>query len=283
MIRHLRATAALAVVLLAVGLAAPSADAGPDDEARFVAMVNQARSAAGVAPLSVHGELIAAGRSWAGSMAAAGGISHDPSLGSTLSAPWLLVGENVGRGPSVEVVFQALMASPSHHRNIVDPRFTHIGVGVVQTADGVLYTAHRFMQLAPPPPPPPVATPAAAAEPAPPPPPPAETTTTAAPAPPSTTVPPTTTPETTTTTPETTTSTTAPAADDPPDPTPPAATERRAPTTVPRIAGAGHDDLPARQPDDLAVAVMGAPVALATALLATTIRRRRRDRSRPTT
>ncbi|QGG95896.1 CAP domain-containing protein [Actinomarinicola tropica] len=273
--RPLLAAVVVALVLLGV---APTAGAGPvDDEARFVALVNQARSAAGVAPLAPHGELTALGRSWAGSMAAAGGISHNPALGSSVSAPWQLLGENVGRGPSVEVVFNALMASPSHHRNIVDPRFTHIGVGVVHSPDGVIYTSHQFMQLAPPPPPPPppaaAAAPAAVPQPAPP-----------APAPPATDPPPAPVEATTTTVPSTTVPPTPPSST-------PARSARPATTTStpdgdePPASRAGTSDeltsaTPIASPDeDMPVAVMGAPAAVLVLLVAATVRRRRRDRS----
>lgn len=176
--QHRRRAAQLVVgavlaLLALLQLTGPAAAGPAEDEQQFVALVNRARAAGGVAPLEVHGELTALGRSWAGSMAAAGGISHNPGLASQVSAPWLVLGENVGRGGSVQAVFDALMASPSHRRNILDGRFTHIGVGVVHAPDGLLYTSHQFMQLgaAPAPPPPaPVAAPAAA----PPPPPAAE-------------------------------------------------------------------------------------------------------------
>ncbi len=59
-------------------------------------------------------------------------------------ADWTKAGENVGRGGTVDAVWDAFMASPSHAANVLDPAFTRIGVGVVRTPDGVLYTAHRF-------------------------------------------------------------------------------------------------------------------------------------------
>ena len=40
----------------------------------------------------------------------------------------------------------AFIASPGHYANIVDPEFTHIGVGVVWDGSR-LFTTHRFMKL----------------------------------------------------------------------------------------------------------------------------------------
>ena len=43
----------------------------------------------------------------------------------------------------------AFIASPGHYANIVDPEFTHIGVGVIRDPDNParLFTTHRFMKL----------------------------------------------------------------------------------------------------------------------------------------
>jgi hypothetical protein len=153
---------------LLVPLAPSAAGAGPDDpatdEARFVALVNAAREKNGVAPLTVDDELTALARSWASQMAAAGRISHADPISEGVTADWAKLGENVGKGPSVDPIMDAFIASPGHYANLMDPAFTRIGVGVVWS-DGVLYTTHRFMQLRAPAPtaPPATAPPATAA------------------------------------------------------------------------------------------------------------------------
>jgi hypothetical protein len=40
-------------------------------------------------------------------------------------------GENVSRGDSADAAHAALMGSPSHRANMLDPAFTHVGIGVV--------------------------------------------------------------------------------------------------------------------------------------------------------
>jgi hypothetical protein len=135
---------------LLVPLAPTAAGAGPDDpaadEARFVALVNAARAKNGVAPLTVDAELTGLARDWAAQMAAAGKISHANPISEGVTQDWQKLGENVGKGPSVDPIMNAFIASPGHYANLMDPAFTRIGVGVVW-ADGVLYTTHRFMQL----------------------------------------------------------------------------------------------------------------------------------------
>ena len=90
-------------------------------------------------------------------MVQAGRISHNPNLSSQVSGNWTKLGENVGVGPTVDALMQAFINSPAHYRNLVDPEWNYIAVGVTRAADGQLYTTHNFMVMAastPPPPPP---------------------------------------------------------------------------------------------------------------------------------
>ena len=152
-----RSMAVLAVWMLVLALVAPGqAGASGADESDFVARVNATRASVGLAPLAVDAQLTSLARGWAGQMrdgvcGAGNNICHAGSLSSGVSHQWTKLGENVGTGPSVGDVMPAFIASPSHYANIVDPSFTHIGVGVVWDG-GRLYTTHRFMAVAAPPP-----------------------------------------------------------------------------------------------------------------------------------
>ncbi len=161
----------LLAALLAPAIAdAPPAQAQASEEAAFVNALNATRAQNGLPALTVHGELTTLSRQWAETMSAKGQIFHANPISAGLNAPWLKLGENVGVGPSVDTLMDAFVASPGHFANIVDPEFTHVGVGVVWNGN-VMYTTHRFMKMesAPPPAPPPPAPPAPA-PPAPPPP-----------------------------------------------------------------------------------------------------------------
>jgi hypothetical protein len=144
----LRALAALAATVALLGVAGAPADAAdPGLESQFVSGVNNVRANAGLPPLSVDGQLTGVARAWADQMAAAGAISHNPNLGSQVTAAWTVVGENVGTGPEVGAIMNAFVGSPSHYANIVDARYDYIGVGVTWGNDGRMYTAHVFMDL----------------------------------------------------------------------------------------------------------------------------------------
>jgi uncharacterized protein YkwD len=201
--RHRALPALLAAALLALGVLAPSAGAqrvqrsapavvptaalagspSPEVESQFAGRINSLRASKGLSQLRVSGELQGVARNWTERMVAAGQISHNPNLGSQVSGDWTKLGENVGVGYDVDGLMQAFINSPAHYKNLVDPDWTHVGVGVTMAPDGRMYTTHNFMALgaapapaAPKPPPAPrSSTPA---------PPPATTTTTAPPPPP---------------------------------------------------------------------------------------------------
>lgn len=118
--------------------------AAPSDSAGFVASINNLRASKGLGMLSVDGNLTDIAQSWANSMGLADGISHRADLRSGVTGDWQTLGENVGVGPSVSSLMDAFIASPGHYKNLVDPRFTHVGVGTVRVGN-LLYTAHEFM------------------------------------------------------------------------------------------------------------------------------------------
>jgi hypothetical protein len=116
-----------------------------DQESCFVSAINSARASAGVASLSVQGDLLAIARSWSQTMANAGSISHNPNLANVAPSNWQNLGENVGVGPSCDSLAQAFMNSPEHRKNILDPAFSTVGVGVVDSADGTIWVTEDFM------------------------------------------------------------------------------------------------------------------------------------------
>src|SRR6056297_2795113 len=144
--------AVMLALVLAAGACTPATDAAPvtaatddgsldgqhpaasddwrDLESELVRLTNQARAERGLdAALQVAPDLTAVARSHAARMAGDDHLHHNPALTADVSG-WDIVGENVGRGPSVDALHRALMDSPSHRDNILDERYTQIGVGI---------------------------------------------------------------------------------------------------------------------------------------------------------
>ena len=137
---------ALTLGVLVFASTAAVAAASPGAEAEFVAAINQSRSAAGLAPLTVHGDLVAGARAHTAEMIPTGTIFHSTSgqLASVTSG-WSVLGENVGKGPDPSVLHRAFMESPSHKANILGD-FDRIGVGVALDAASTMYVTVLFMK-----------------------------------------------------------------------------------------------------------------------------------------
>ncbi len=116
----------------------------PELEEEFVKSINAVRKAEGLAPVTVRDDLDAKAQDWAEEMARDGKLSHS-DVGEGLDEGWWRVGENVGRGGAVNQLTEAFMASPTHRKNLTDPDFDLVGVGVVRTPDGYIYVAQEFM------------------------------------------------------------------------------------------------------------------------------------------
>lgn len=143
-----RMAAVLGGAALVAGLVVVSpAGAASADEARLLTLANGLRASVGAAPLTLDDSLSTVARAWAGSMAAAGTISHNPALTTSVSG-WLKLAENVGMGPSIDNVHQALVASHSHYVNLTDPDVTVVGIGVV-TSGQYVFVVEDFEQRAP--------------------------------------------------------------------------------------------------------------------------------------
>lgn len=146
MLRGLLCAALISLTLIATVVAEPAAAADTGvEELDFVAKLNELRASKGLAPLASKGALFDMARTWASRMEGAKGISHNPSLAAVGPAGWRRLGENVGMGYDVQGLHDAFIASPLHYRNMVDPAFDSVGVGVVHAPDGQIFVTVNFM------------------------------------------------------------------------------------------------------------------------------------------
>jgi hypothetical protein len=145
-----------ALLVLAVLLAVGAADVGTARPAAaaasvgawngaFTGAINARRSQHGLGTLGFSGDLAAVAQRHAIEMANAKRIWHNPGLTSQVGG-WRTLGENVGNGPSVSWLMNALMASPTHRANILDRGYTQIGVGTAASSSGMIYVVQVFRQ-----------------------------------------------------------------------------------------------------------------------------------------
>ena len=130
----------LAVFVLGAATARPAG--ATTTESAVTSKINSARAARGVPRLTIRSDLVTVARGQAQRMAARNVLYHNPSLAQQVrNFRW--VGENVGYGPSVALVHNAFMNSPSHKANLLDRDYTEVGVGAVW-ANGRVWIAQVF-------------------------------------------------------------------------------------------------------------------------------------------
>jgi uncharacterized protein YkwD len=136
----------------------------PADE--VLAVINQARSAAGLPPLTVTSGLVTSASAHTMTMAGGCGLSHqcpgEPSLGARETAAgvhWTAAGENIGEGGPVADTTAAIaqMAvgltqdmlnetppDDGHRLNILGTAYTHIGIAVFRDSSGTVWLTQDF-------------------------------------------------------------------------------------------------------------------------------------------
>ena len=108
-------------------------------------LLNRARVSAGVDPLAWSDGLADVAGHHGFEMYQEGYFSHmSPTTGTVADRmvaagiPYLIVGENLALSPTPESVHDGLMASPGHRQNMLDDRFTRVGISAVEGPLGVM-------------------------------------------------------------------------------------------------------------------------------------------------
>lgn len=122
------------------------------DASTMINLVNQARSQAGLKPLSSNGPVANLAGMKAADIAKNNYFSHNsPTYGSPFDmmkkygVSYLYAGENLAINQNVQSAEQALMNSPEHKANILNPNFTDIGIGIAQKSDGSKVYVQMFI------------------------------------------------------------------------------------------------------------------------------------------
>lgn len=123
-------------------------------EDQVFAAANAARAEAGLAPLERLTELDAVARGWSTMLATEGSdLAHNPDYSEQIPQGWSLAGENAAWTGETRVVpadeiagpmHQGWMDSPGHRENILNPEYTHLGVGVAYSPEHGYYLIQNF-------------------------------------------------------------------------------------------------------------------------------------------
>lgn len=113
------------------------------EEVLFGLLINEERARSSLSPVSFDEELLMAARNHSMRMAAAGRVFHNSNLPNEVSG-WLVLGENVGRGNTVEVIHDAFMTSPTHRAEILYPEYRGFAVGTI-VSGGLIWVTELFV------------------------------------------------------------------------------------------------------------------------------------------
>jgi uncharacterized protein YkwD len=126
--------------------AAPAVSSG-DLAGAVLAATNRDRARNGLPPLAWSGTLAGNAQNWANWMANNRSLTHQ-NVNSILNQTGFgTVGENILYGPSsysADDMASIWYNSAPHRANILDPDFTHAGVGIAYASDGTVWAAMVF-------------------------------------------------------------------------------------------------------------------------------------------
>jgi uncharacterized protein YkwD len=124
----------------------PAVSAQAAYEGRVLVLVNVERTKRGLRPLAMNTCADGYANRWASTMASTQNFAHQ-SITPMLSACGARrVGENIAYGNvSADQMMVMWMNSPGHRANILNPAFTHIGIGAVKTSSGRWYGVQDFI------------------------------------------------------------------------------------------------------------------------------------------
>lgn len=108
--------------------------------------VNAFRVRRGRSVLRSHPTLTSIATRHARAMRRAGYIFHRPDPTRGLPRGWQLYGECVGYGLEDRIV-PSWIDSPSHRAVLLEPRFTHIGIGTALDRHGFTFVAACLVEL----------------------------------------------------------------------------------------------------------------------------------------
>ncbi len=118
-------------------------------------LINKERGLQNIPPVELSSALSEVARQHSLDMAHHGELSHLSSSGKTLihrledaGLFYVNAGENVAFSETfvAEFIHKALFESREHRENILDPAFTHIGIGVIHTEDKGYYVTQNFLR-----------------------------------------------------------------------------------------------------------------------------------------
>jgi len=121
-------------------------------ELKMLKLINETRSSLRLEPLSYNDILANIARHHSKEMAEYDDVIHySPVYGFGLKErvkptfpTFVKMSENIAMGKSIEEIHQNLLESPLHYKNIINPEFVTVGVGIIKKARYLYYVTQIF-------------------------------------------------------------------------------------------------------------------------------------------
>ena len=122
-------------------------------EARMLELVNQERQKAGVPPLTLYKELRKVARLKSEDMLVNNYFDHYSEkyrspfdMMRDFGIQYWFAGENIAKASSVDRAHNSLMNSTGHRDNILNPKYDHVGIGIIKSCDGAYFVTQMFIE-----------------------------------------------------------------------------------------------------------------------------------------
>jgi uncharacterized protein YkwD len=111
------------------------------DEQLLLDLVNKERISNGMAALKADPKLKLMARDYGREMISNRFFAHESPVSggfykrfsaSDVRSDWQLAGENLAISSTIEGAHSGLMESPDHRANLLEPKYTHIGIGIIK-------------------------------------------------------------------------------------------------------------------------------------------------------
>lgn len=142
-------TAFALICALALAIVTPAAaTAAETPQATVFGLTNDHRVTNGRAVLAAKTAMTTIAQDWAEHMASTGKLVHRADISAGLPSGWSSAGENIAyncqaTGGAEKLVAQWI-ASSGHNENMLNPNFTHLGVGVAKDSRGCTWGVQVF-------------------------------------------------------------------------------------------------------------------------------------------
>lgn len=127
---------------------APTPGGPVSEETVILDLLNEKRAAAGLKPLAMSSEISDFARSWSADMST-GGFRHNPNFGR-MPGSCRAMAENIAMTYTPKdmgrVLFNMWWNSSGHKTNMMSPRFTRIGIGIVCVDGKGCYATQNFCE-----------------------------------------------------------------------------------------------------------------------------------------